>query len=72
MKKYESHEFYCSICGKRGIPISRQYGFQHKSLHKKKLYCLNCKRETNHIECKDARDVEIFKENFKKGLYKDE
>jgi hypothetical protein len=28
--------------------------------------------EVNHVECKTYADVEEFKENFEKGVYRDE
>lgn len=43
------HEFYCTKCGKKGLPVFRTKG---KELgHLKKLWCMNCKQETNHAEC---------------------
>ena len=52
--------FYCEVCGTKGIPIPRNKGKQRESFHKKKLYCLNCKMETNHIECKNEIEEKIF------------
>lgn len=45
--------FYCTQCGNRGLPIIRRTGSEREAGHLKKLYCLNCKKETNHAECKD-------------------
>lgn len=45
-------EFYCCGCGRRGIPISRDGRRQREAGHLKKLWCLNCKKEINHVECK--------------------
>lgn len=70
--RYEEHDFYCIKCGKKGIPLARKKGLQHERMHRKKLYCLFCKEEVNHIECRTFADVEEFKENFEKGVYKDE
>lgn len=72
MAKYETHQFYCLNCGRPGIPCQRKVGFQHKPFHRKKLYCIYCKAEVNHIECKTEEQVQKFKINFEKGLYKDE
>ena len=66
------HNFYCLKCGNKGIPLMRKQGFQHERMHRKKLYCIHCHQEVNHIECKTLEDVEIFKENFLKGVYIDE
>ena len=67
---FEQHDFYCINCGHKGIPIQRKKGHQHKNLHMKKLFCIYCQQEVNHIECKTPADVKTFKSNFKKGVYK--
>lgn len=66
---YTEHSFYCIKCGNKGIPLMRRQSLQHEKMHRKKLYCLHCKEEVNHIECKDLEEVEIFKTNFKNGVY---
>ena len=66
------HSFYCMKCGRQGIPLARKEGHQHKSFHRKKLYCVFCKEEVNHIECKNFAEVEEFKYNFENGVYADE
>lgn len=71
-KSYAEHSFYCIACGQRGLPIQRQLGHQHKSMHRKKLYCIHCRKEVNHIECKNFYEVEKFKSNFEKGIYQEE
>lgn len=68
----ESHDFYCLRCGKKGIPIARKRSKLKEPLHRKKLYCLNCKIEVNHIECKTETEVKQFKEDFANGVYKAE
>lgn len=45
-------QFYCTHCGKKGIDIPRKIGQAREDGHLKKLYCFNCKMETNHVECK--------------------
>ena len=69
---YAEHEFYCINCGNKGIGLMRRQSFKHKSMHRKKLYCIHCKTEVNHVECKNFEEVETFKENFAKGMYVDE
>lgn len=69
---YSEHSFWCINCGNRGIPLARPQGFQHKRMHRKKLYCTFCKGEVNHIECKTLEDIEDFKYNFQNGAYVDE
>lgn len=66
------HDFYCINCGNKGIELARKQNFKKESMHRKKLYCLYCKCEVNHIECKTSSEVELFKENFKRGVYVDE
>jgi hypothetical protein len=66
------HSFYCMKCGRKGIPLARKEGHQHKSFHRKKLYCVFCKEEVNHIECKNYEEIERFKEDFKCGVYENE
>jgi hypothetical protein len=74
MKKrnYVVHDFYCIGCRNKGIPLARNTGFQHGKMHRKKLFCLHCKCEINHVECKTYADVEKFKEDFENGVYKNE
>ena len=50
----------------------RKQGFQHGKMHRKKLYCIHCKQEINHVECKTYEEVEEFRINFENGVYKDE
>ena len=71
-RTYDEHSFFCIKCGNKGIPLSRKQGHQHERFHKKKLWCIHCREEVNHIECKTFDEVETFKENFKKGVYKNE
>lgn len=69
---FAEHSFYCIRCGNKGIPLMRKQGFQHERMHRKKLYCMFCKEEVNHVECKSLEDVEEFKKNFENGVYLDE
>lgn len=71
-KSYAEHSFYCISCGNKGIPLSRQQSHKHSKMHRKKLYCINCRCEVNHIECSTFDQVEEFKFNFQNGVYKNE
>lgn len=43
-------KFYCTQCGNEGVPIFRK-GNQRRELgHLKKIYCLKCGKECNHVE----------------------
>lgn len=46
-------DFYCTQCGGKGINIWRKRGQERPAGHLKKLFCLNCQQETNHVECKE-------------------
>lgn len=65
------NEFYCVICGSRGIPVVRRRGKEREAGHLKKLFCLTCQQETNHAECrpwsgytKEDFDIEYKYHNF--------
>ena len=47
----ENSDFYCTCCGQKGIKILRG-GNKRESGHLKKLWCLHCRKETNHVEVK--------------------
>ena len=66
------NEFYCLQCGQKGLPIIRNKGFLKEKFHRKKLYCIHCKIEVNHIEVKNLEEREEFLTNFRKGAYIDE
>ena len=72
MAYYDSNKFFCLACGSEGIPLQRKRGQQRGRFHRKKLYCPHCKNTVNHIECKTMEEVEIFKEEFAKGVYENE
>ena len=50
MAKLTIIDFYCVYCGNKGIPVMRQKGSQREKGHLKKLFCLTCQKETNHVE----------------------
>lgn len=66
-------EFYCTACGKRGIPIARKPGQQREAGHLKKLFCLYCGKETNHAEVRPfgSYSREDFEEEFRLGRFID-
>lgn len=71
-KSEKSHDFYCINCGKKGIPLIRKVGFQRNKFHRKKLYCIYCKTEVNHVECRNQDEIDQFLKDFQNGAYKDE
>lgn len=60
----ECHKFYCTQCGKEGIPVVRKNGNFREKGHLKKLWCLNCKQETNHAEITAKYTVDMFLYEF--------
>lgn len=64
-----TNRFFCVRCGHEGIPLARAVGRQKEKHHRKKLWCINCKTEINHIECKNHSEIQEFKENYEKGVY---
>lgn len=72
MRAFETHDFYCINCGKKGIPISRQNGHKREAFHRKWMYCPNCKHTVNHIECRTQEEKEQFMADFLVGKYQEE
>lgn len=64
-------DFYCTMCGNKGIPIARKRGQEREAGHLKKLFCLKCKIETNHVECKPFSHYEYadFLDEFENGNF---
>lgn len=64
-------KFLCTKCGNEGIPIIRRNGRAREAGHLKKLWCLKCKQETNHVECKMGThyDVNDFWLEFEYGNF---
>ena len=64
-------EFYCTECGSKGIPIARKIGTKKEPGHLKKIYCLKCKKETNHAEVRPygSYDYEDFLEEYSLGRF---
>ena len=62
--------FYCTQCGKKGIPVFRPGNKQREKGHLKKLYCCICRKETNHAEVSGyAYTYEDFLREFKYGHF---
>ena len=72
MAKYETHDFYCLRCGRKGIPIGRKCGQRREQFHRKKLHCIFCNLTINHIEIKNQEEKEIFMEAYNNGEFKEE
>lgn len=48
--KVSISEMYCTKCGKRGISIPRKDNSYREPGHLKKIYCIYCNKEQNHVE----------------------
>ena len=66
-------EFYCTKCGRKGIPIMRPGNKYREPGHLKKLYCIYCGEETNHCEIRPIGKYtyEDFQEEFELGRFVD-
>ena len=64
-------DFYCTQCGKKGIPVIRKNGKQKEAGHLKKLYCIYCHQETNHVEIRgdEKYTYNDFKTEFNNGNF---
>ena len=73
-QKTTTREFYCTKCGRRGIPISRKIGQQREAGHLKKLYCIYCGEEVNHAEVRPFGEYnyEDFLTEFRYGNFDNE
>lgn len=72
MLRYEVSEFYCMNCGNKGVPCLRRQDHRREAFHRKKLYCVFCKQETQHIEVKNLEEACEFKAAFSEGRFKKE
>lgn len=59
-------DFYCTECGKKGIPILRKIGQERESGHLKKIFCLYCQKDCNMVEIKpnSSYTLEDFEKEF--------
>ena len=66
-------DFYCTKCGRKGVPIIRPKN-NREAGHLKKLYCIYCKQETNHAECRGfgQYNYEDFLIEFENNNFTDE
>lgn len=47
-------EFYCSKCHKKGMPLARKRAKLREEKHLKKLFCIYCQEEVNHLEIRES------------------
>lgn len=67
------HEFYCTKCGRKGLPVCRN-GRMRETGHLKKLFCLGCGCETNHAECIPGTkyDKDVFFQEYNDGNFNED
>jgi hypothetical protein len=67
-------KFYCTQCGREGIPIPRKDGRNREPGHLKRLYCINCKKEHNFVEVKPfgKYSYEDFQKEFNEKNFTEE
>ena len=65
-------EFWCIRCGKKGIPVRRKRSGIREKGHRKKLYCIYCRQQVNHVETRNEEEARQFREDFGNGKYKEE
>lgn len=71
MSKVMTSDFYCTKCGRKGIPIARTANSQREPGHLKKLFCLCCGEEINHAEVRQfgKYTYEDFMEEYVLGRF---
>ena len=70
-KQYEISTFYCTKCAGK-IELPRKMSQKREKGHLKKIYCINCKEEINHLEIRSNDmdfDLEQFKLDIEEGFY---
>ena len=62
--------FFCTKYGKEGIPLSRKKAKMRNELHLKKIWCIHCKEEVNHLEIRSFdHNKEELLERLKNGEF---
>lgn len=70
---FTTSDFYCTCCGTKGMPLARKMSRQRAAEHLKKLYCIKCKQEVNHVELRPFDyDYEQLMEDIRSGVYYEE
>ena len=67
-------DFYCTQCGSKGLPVVRTGRKTREPGHLKKLFCLQCGVQTNHVEVRPfgQYDYEDFQIEFIHGNFNKE
>lgn len=73
MSKTTTSKFYCLKCGERTF-LPRRLSKMREKGHFKKIYCIKCKGEVNHLEVREfdlGFSEESFLEDVRNGVYKE-
>lgn len=65
--------FFCTQCGREGLPVIRKKGQEREAGHLKKLYCIYCKQEVNHAEIREigGYNIDDFTKEYNLGRFVD-
>jgi len=66
---YIGSTFFCTQCGKPGIPIPRSKNHLRERGHLKRLYCPYCNRVVNHVEISPLYTEDDFRSEFEAGVF---
>mgnify|MGYP004637869535 CR=1 FL=1 len=67
--QYIFHDFYCINCGNKSYTLPRKTSKLKEQFHRKVLFCPCCKKDINHVECRNEEEVKEFKEAYDNGEY---
>lgn len=71
MPRVSESRMFCTQCGKEVPSVWRIAGRGRKAGHLKKLWCFNCRKENNCVECIEFShyDIQNFFEEFNDGNF---
>lgn len=64
-------DFYCLNCGNK-VVVPRSRSFQKEQFHRKRLWCIKCKVEVNHVQVRNEAEKEEFLKQFAEGAFAQE
>lgn len=74
MRNMTESQMYCTMCGKRNIPVQRKINKEREPGHLKKMFCVHCGKTTNMVEIRPfgkKYNLEWFELEYKMGNFKD-
>lgn len=73
MAKTITSQFYCLKCANK-TALPRKMSRMREKGHYKKIYCIGCKEEINHLEVREFDldfSIDKLKEDISNGVYED-